>query len=178
MSNSAPGMVGPGLSLYNTGPMRSREWTRSGGSECRRLRNNEWPPCVSQNRYVNDFVNSVFVFICVGEITVALPKIEKLSYNQLIELKDTIEATIEQRRADEQAALKEKMAEMAAEAGFDLEDVLPAKRGGKGRKGGTVAPKYRNPKDPSQTWTGRGRQPKWLVAELGKGRKLESFLIQ
>jgi DNA-binding protein H-NS len=109
---------------------------------------------------------------------VALPKVDKLSYNQLIELKDHIEATIEQRRADEQAALKEKMAEMAAEAGFDLEDVLPAKRGGKGRKGGTVAPKYRNPKDPSQTWTGRGRQPKWLVAELEKGRKLESFLIQ
>ena len=109
---------------------------------------------------------------------VALPKIDKLSYNQLIELKDTIEATIAQRRADEQAALKEKMAEMAAEAGFDLEDVLPAKRGGKGKKGGTVAPKYRNPKDTSQTWTGRGRQPKWLVAELEKGRKLESFLIQ
>jgi DNA-binding protein H-NS len=109
---------------------------------------------------------------------VALPRIDKLSYNQLIELKDTIEATIAQRRADEQAALKEKMAEMAAEAGFDLEDVLPAKRGGKGKKGGTVAPKYRNPKDTSQTWTGRGRQPKWLVAELEKGRKLESFLIQ
>jgi len=109
---------------------------------------------------------------------VALPKIDKLSYNQLIELKDTVEAAIAQRRADEQAALKQKMAEMAAEAGFDLEDVLPGKRGAKGKKGGTVAPKYRNPKDPSQTWTGRGRQPKWLVAELGKGRKLESFLIQ
>ena len=109
---------------------------------------------------------------------VALPKIDKLSYNELVELKDTIEATIAQRRADEQAALKEKIAEMAAEAGFDLGDVLPAKRGGKGKKGGTVAPKYRNPKDTSQTWTGRGRQPKWLVAELEKGRKLESFLIQ
>ena len=108
----------------------------------------------------------------------ALPKIDKLSYNQLIELKDNIEATIEQRRSDEQAKLKEKMAEMAAEAGFELEDVLPARRGVRGKKGGTVAPKYRNPKDSSQTWTGRGRQPKWLVAELEKGRKLESFLIQ
>ena len=43
--------------------------------------------------------------------------------------------------------------------------------------GGTIAAKYRNPKDPSQTWAGRGRQPLWLVDALKKGQKIENFLV-
>jgi len=49
---------------------------------------------------------------------------------------------------------------------------------GKDKSTGKVAPKYRNPADPSQTWAGRGQQPKWLAAETGKGRALEEFLIK
>jgi DNA-binding protein H-NS len=43
---------------------------------------------------------------------------------------------------------------------------------------GRVAPKYRNPADPSQTWAGRGLQPHWLKAAIKSGKKLESFLIK
>lgn len=46
--------------------------------------------------------------------------------------------------------------------GLTLADIYGAKRGAK--PGSTVAPKYRNPNDPSQTWTGRGKQPLWLAA--------------
>jgi DNA-binding protein H-NS len=38
-------------------------------------------------------------------------------------------------------------------------------------------PKYRNPKNRSETWAGRGRMPLWLAAEIKKGRKLEAFGI-
>jgi DNA-binding protein H-NS len=48
----------------------------------------------------------------------------------------------------------------------------------KGRKLGAVAPKYRNPANAKETWTGRGKQPRWLAAETGKGRKLDEFLIK
>ena len=48
----------------------------------------------------------------------------------------------------------------------------------KGRKLGKVAPKYRNPAKPSETWTGRGKQPRWLAAETAKGRKVDEFLIK
>ena len=48
----------------------------------------------------------------------------------------------------------------------------------KGKSTGKVAPKYRNPANPSETWAGRGQQPKWLAAETGKGRPLEEFLIK
>lgn len=40
-----------------------------------------------------------------------------------------------------------------------------------------VAPKYRNPADPKETWTGRGKQPRWLAAQVKKGKKPEEFLI-
>src|SRR5215469_18423385 len=40
-----------------------------------------------------------------------------------------------------------------------------------------VLPKYRNPKNRAETWAGRGKQPRWLSAELRSGKKLEDFLI-
>jgi DNA-binding protein H-NS len=51
-------------------------------------------------------------------------------------------------------------------------------RGGRGRgslKGMKVPPKYRSPE--GETWAGRGAKPRWLVAAIKGGKKLESFLI-
>ena len=59
------------------------------------------------------------------------------------------------------------MAELAEKHGFKLQELM----GGRG-KGKMTAPKYANPEDPSQTWTGRGRKPNWLVAKLIQGEKL------
>lgn len=47
-----------------------------------------------------------------------------------------------------------------------------------GRKLGKVAPKYRNPANPKETWTGRGKQPRWMSALTSKGRKQDEFLIK
>ncbi|OWQ78079.1 H-NS family nucleoid-associated regulatory protein [Stenotrophomonas maltophilia] len=44
--------------------------------------------------------------------------------------------------------------------------------------GNKVAPKYRNPSDPSETWTGRGRQPRWMAALVAEGSEPEDFLIK
>jgi DNA-binding protein H-NS len=41
-----------------------------------------------------------------------------------------------------------------------------------------VFPKYRNPAEPSETWAGRGKQPRWLTALLRSGKKLDDFRIQ
>jgi DNA-binding protein H-NS len=40
-----------------------------------------------------------------------------------------------------------------------------------------VFPKYRNPVKPVETWAGRGKQPRWLTAELKSGKKLDDFRI-
>ncbi len=56
---------------------------------------------------------------------------------------------------------------MIADAGFKVSDIF----GGRGGKGRTVAAKYANPDDPSETWTGRGRKPRWLSAKLAGWRQ-------
>ncbi|MEO6171060.1 MAG: H-NS histone family protein [Lysobacter sp.] len=42
---------------------------------------------------------------------------------------------------------------------------------------GKVAPKYRNPDNANETWTGRGRQPRWMTAFTDAGRNRDDFLI-
>ena len=39
-------------------------------------------------------------------------------------------------------------------------------------------PKYRNPKNPAETWSGRGKQPRWLTAQLRSGKTVKDFLIR
>ncbi len=68
-----------------------------------------------------------------------------------------------------------------AGAGTGADVAVRAPRGTatkKARKSlGKVAPKYRNPNNANETWTGRGRQPLWLVAFTEKGRNRDEFLI-
>ena len=40
-----------------------------------------------------------------------------------------------------------------------------------------VFPKYQNPKNPTETWSGRGRQPRWLSPQRRSGKKLDDFRI-
>jgi DNA-binding protein H-NS len=45
------------------------------------------------------------------------------------------------------------------------------------RKFPTASPKYRNPDHPSETWSGRGKRPRWLTAALTAGRTIDEFMI-
>ncbi|PJK14295.1 DNA-binding protein [Lysobacteraceae bacterium NML07-0707] len=45
------------------------------------------------------------------------------------------------------------------------------------RKGSKVEAKYRDPANAENTWTGRGKQPRWLAAYIEQGRQLNDFLI-
>jgi DNA-binding protein H-NS len=45
------------------------------------------------------------------------------------------------------------------------------------RKYPAVSPKYRNPEQPSETWSGRGKRPRWLTAALSAGHTIEEFII-
>jgi hypothetical protein len=40
-----------------------------------------------------------------------------------------------------------------------------------------VFPKYRNPAEPSETWAGRGKRPRWLTAQLKSGKQIDDFRI-
>ncbi|SHM84548.1 H-NS family nucleoid-associated regulatory protein [Bradyrhizobium lablabi] len=41
-----------------------------------------------------------------------------------------------------------------------------------------VIPKFRNPKEPTQTWAGRGKRPRWLSTQLKSGKRIEDFRIR
>ncbi len=89
------------------------------------------------------------------------------------------------------AGVRKRINAIAREAGYTVAELFgggaaksassskPAKKTRKsGSAGSKVAPKYRNPANPSQTWAARGKQPKWMVAEIAKGKKLEDFAIK
>ncbi|MDQ1094653.1 DNA-binding protein H-NS [Xanthomonas sacchari] len=86
------------------------------------------------------------------------------------------------------AKVRTQLARLAKSHGYSIEEVFggaPAARGRKagkpgpkpGRKLGKVPPKYRNPANAADTWTGRGKQPRWLADLVAKGKKVEDFLI-
>ncbi len=122
-------------------------------------------------------------------------ELNKLSLTELNRLKSRVEAEIARRADTSKRDLLKKVQKLAADAGVSLDDLLgqaPAKAAGKtaakatpkasakkpgARKGQKVAPKYSNPADVSQTWTGRGRQPAWVAAHVAAGNTLDSLLI-
>ena len=99
--------------------------------------------------------------------------LDKMSYAELLKLQERIEAAIAEKRVEDAAATKEQLRAMAEKAGFSLNDLF----GKRGARKGSGQAKYRNPKDTSQTWTGRGRKPNWLVDALKKGAKIDSFAV-
>lgn len=103
-----------------------------------------------------------------------LSGIEKMNLAELVDLREEIDRQIGERQVAERAALKQRMADLAKAQGFSLEEIV-----GKGRKPrGAVPVKYRDPKNPENTWTGRGRMPRWLVAATkARGVKRDDFLI-
>ena len=99
----------------------------------------------------------------------------KMTYAQLLDLSERVDLAIAERRAEEAKSVKEQLEALAQESGFTLSDLVGGKKQ-RGRKGAVVV-KYRNPKDASQTWSGRGRKPNWLVEALKKGAKIENFAV-
>jgi DNA-binding protein H-NS len=100
--------------------------------------------------------------------------LEKMSHAELAAMQTRIDRLIIEKREIARTALRDKVTELAREHGFDVKDLVGR---GKGRNG-TVAVKYRDPQNPENTWTGRGRMPRWMAAALRGGKaKKEDFLI-
>jgi DNA-binding protein H-NS len=82
--------------------------------------------------------------------------------------------------------VRTKLTKLAKAEGYTIEELFGAAGAAPrkapavaraGRKLGKVAPKYRNPENPKETWAGRGKQPRWLAAYTAKGRDLGEFVI-
>ena len=102
---------------------------------------------------------------------------EKLSLKELIALEAKLAAAIATARQKERAEIKSKVAELAESHGFSVSELFGGPGRGNGRKKSVSIAKYANPDDKTDTWTGRGRKPNWLLARLKKGAKLSDFEI-
>jgi DNA-binding protein H-NS len=100
--------------------------------------------------------------------------IDRMTFKELQDLELKIKRAKSTAQEKTRTDLKDKVEAMVAAAGFKMSDLFGG-RGGKGRK---VAAKYVNPDDPTETWTGRGRKPRWLAAKLKGGDRIEKFLIK
>lgn len=74
------------------------------------------------------------------------------------------------------AEVKRLLAALAREHKYTLDELFGASKPARASKGSKVAAKYRNPAT-GDTWSGRGKQPKWLAGEIAKGRTLADFAI-
>jgi DNA-binding protein H-NS len=121
-----------------------------------------------------------------------MAKTDLSNYN-LAELKGLqfdIEKEIKSRQQDEVKKAREQILAIAQDVGVPVAALIKvngAKAGGakaEGGKNGSIKggaqqgqARYRNPADESQTWTGRGRQPKWIAEALAGGKSLDDFRI-
>lgn len=97
-----------------------------------------------------------------------------LSLKELKKLQGDVEKAI---ATYEERLKKEALAEVEAKAramGFTLAELMG---NSSSKKRPSVAPKYANPADTSETWTGRGRKPKWVEAALSAGKSLDDLAI-
>lgn len=110
----------------------------------------------------------------------------ELDEKQLNRLIADAKKELESRKKTKIRALKKQLQGIASELDTSVESLLGIKGGStakapakkkRGAPRGKVPPKYRNPNKASETWTGRGRQPKWVEAFLAGGGKLDDISI-
>lgn len=102
-----------------------------------------------------------------------------LSLSDLKSLQAALPAEIERREKEARLLVKQELENLASERGFKLADFAvqqPSDRHQEKSKR-AVAPKYRHPTQAGLTWTGRGRQPKWVSAFIAEGGALDSIRI-
>ena len=97
-------------------------------------------------------------------------ELSSMTLKQLLSLRERIEAVIEQKREEQRAEAIARIKNIAHEAGISLNELV-------GKRGRRAVVRYRDPDDPANTWTGRGRRPKWLQAALENGRDPADFAV-
>jgi DNA-binding protein H-NS len=107
--------------------------------------------------------------------------IDLSNYNlgELKGLQFDVEKEIKNRQQDEVKKAREQILAIAQDVGLPVEELLSAKstKSTKSRKSGqsNSAAQFRNPQDEGQTWTGRGRKPKWVLDALSNGKSMDDL---
>ncbi|WP_299688889.1 H-NS histone family protein [uncultured Tateyamaria sp.] len=93
--------------------------------------------------------------------------LEKMSHQELEKLRTDVDAALMAAKKRDKKEARKAAEAAAAEYGFTLAELMGGSGGKSSGKGGVA--KYANPENPSQTWTGKGRQPKWYKDAMAAG---------
>src|SRR6266550_9085077 len=99
---------------------------------------------------------------------------ESMSVDELWSLQEQVVSVLVRRISAEKARLDQRLRQLLepCAAAANVKGMPHAKR-----PYPPVFPKYRNPAQPSETWAGRGKQPRWLITQLRSGKQLYDFRI-
>ena len=108
--------------------------------------------------------------------------LKKLSLAELDRLAKRIAREIKSKEARNKKDARQALEKVAKEYGVSIEDIVSGakktkKTKGKAKPRAKAAPKYRNPDDAAQTWSGRGRRPEWYKAALAAGKSEKDLAI-
>jgi DNA-binding protein H-NS len=99
--------------------------------------------------------------------------LKSMSVDELWSLHQLVAAELASKIPTEKARLDQRLRELGARVVGSTKKLSHARR-----PYPQVFPKFRNPAQPGETWAGRGKQPRWLTAQLRSGKKLDEFRIQ
>ena len=119
-------------------------------------------------------------------------ELRQMSRKQLEKLRADVDAAIAKLDSQDKKAALKAAQEAAKKHGFSLAELTGekpaakpaakpasqprAKKNSDGRA--KVAPKYKNPNNADETWSGRGRKPRWFEAALKSGKSADDMAIR
>src|SRR3981189_2060730 len=102
--------------------------------------------------------------------------LDVMSVDEMWRLHEKIDQVLSVRLTSEKRELEKRLAQLRRENQTHAAPTDASAVSRERRKYPRVYPKYRNPNEPSETWSGRGKQPRWLVAALKTGHRIEEFM--
>lgn len=100
-------------------------------------------------------------------------QLDDMTLEELKKLRKDVEKAIETYEARQLSEARAKLEAQAKEMGYSLEEVVGVSKDKKTKR----LPKYRHPENPTLTWTGMGRKPKWFIDALEAGMSKEDLQI-
>ena len=100
-----------------------------------------------------------------------------MSLKELTKLQSEVVNELESAKERERSQALKAAEEAVAKFGFSLDELSDSLRPKNTKKRAKAAPKYRNPADPEQTWSGRGRKPQWIHDSLAAGADITDLEI-
>jgi DNA-binding protein H-NS len=114
------------------------------------------------------------LFDCIEIVGGNQMNLKSMSISRLTDLRHRVEGALASKVIDQRRAIESELTKLSRLQGSKT---LRKSGSGFGLRG-PVAPKYRNPQNPEETWAGRGLTPKWLTAAIKGGKSADDFLIR